>query len=49
MDLPLLLAGLVRGLGLLSLAAVIGGLVLEWLILPNGAPHSSPPASVSAG
>ena len=42
MDLPLLLAGLVRGLGLLSLAAVIGGLVLEWLILPNGAPPFEP-------
>ena len=42
MDLPLLLAGLVRGLGLLSLAAVIGGLVLEWLILPNGPPPFEP-------
>jgi putative copper export protein/mono/diheme cytochrome c family protein len=42
MDLPLLLAGLVRGLGLLSLTAVIGGLVLECLILPKGAPPFEP-------
>ena len=38
MDPQSLIAGLVRGLGLLSLAAVIGGLVLEWLILPAGVP-----------
>ena len=42
MDVQLLLAGLVRCLGLLSLTAVIGGLVLEWLIPPDGAPPLGP-------
>ena len=39
MDPQALVAGLVRGLGLLSLAAVIGGLVLEQLIVPAGVPY----------
>jgi putative copper resistance protein D len=34
-----LLAALVRGLGLVGVAAVIGGLVLDQLILPAGAPE----------
>ncbi len=38
MDPQSLVAGLVRGLGLLSLAGAIGGLVLERLILPASAP-----------
>jgi len=37
-DLQSLLVALVRGLGLLSLAAVIGGLVLEGPIFPAGVP-----------
>ena len=34
-----LLAALVRGLGLVGMAAVIGGLVLDQLILPADAPE----------
>jgi len=41
MDLPSLVAGIVRGLGLASLAGVIGGLVLDALILPAGVPELS--------